>query len=887
VEAELPPRDTASRAARALERCDLLAACTEEPGRITRPFATSALARAQAAVTGWMRAAGMNVRPDAIGNLRARLPGMNAQAPALLLGSHLDSVRDAGKYDGPLGILIALAAVERLAATGRRLPFPVEIVAFPDEEGLRFQTTYLGSAALAGTFDPALLDLVDAGGVSMREAIAAAGGQPEAIAAAALREDEAFAYVEVHIEQGPHLESVSAPLGVVTAISGQTRILASFTGEAGHAGTVSMALRRDPLPAAAELILAAERLAREKPGLLATVGKIDAAPGASNVIPGRVELTLDVRHPEDAVRSGAVYSLELQTRQIATKRSLDLDWRVMRDHPAVPCDPALADRLARAVEASELPVERLPSGAGHDAVVMSTRLPVAMLFVRCAGGVSHNPAESVTAPDVQAAIDVIDRFLEALAGEAEQAEDHSPPVMRKPARQFDLIVRGGSVVGPDDVLVADIAIEDGRIVEVSQEIAGNGRQEIDAAGLHVLPGAVDIHVHFNEPGRTDWEGWASGSLAAATGGTTTVADMPLNAHPPTLDGPAFDAKRAAAEASSIVDFALWGGLTPINLDRMEELAARGVIGFKAFMSDSGIEDFPRADDATLREGMARAAALGLPVAVHAEDETLTATLAARARAAGKRSFAAYAATRPPEAEIEAIGRAICFAEETGCALHVVHVSTAAGVAEVDAARARGVDVTAETCPHYLYFSEDDVDLLGPLAKCAPPLRTYVEQQRLLQAVARGEVQIIASDHSPCPEIMKLGENDFFEIWGGIAGCQSLMPAMIGIGHLGQQMPLASVVSLFTAAPARRLRLAGKGQIAPGFDADLVLVNLAEQFTLEPWHLRYRHEMSPYVNFTFPASVRRVVLRGQTIVLDNEFLGPPRGRLLTPAARDAL
>ena len=244
----------------------------------------------------------------------------------------------------------------------------------------------------------------------------------------------------------------------------------------------------------------------------------------------------------------------------------------------------------------------------------------------------------------------------------------------------DLVIRGGTVVTADGATVADIAVSDGVIVDVSPEVASRPREEIDARGLHVFPGVIDVHVHFNEPGRTDWEGWRTGSAASAVGGATAVAEMPLNAHPPTLDGPSFDAKRAAAEATSYVDFALWGGLTPVNLDCMEELAARGVIGFKAFMSNSGIDDFPAADDATLREGMRRAAALGLPVAVHAENDALTTTLAAQAIAAGHVSARDYLASRPAIAEIEAIARALLFAEEMGCALHVVHVSTARGVA---------------------------------------------------------------------------------------------------------------------------------------------------------------------------------------------------------------
>jgi allantoate deiminase len=291
------------------------------------------------------------------------------------------------------------------------------VIAFADEEGLRFQTTYLGSCALAGSFSPAFLDLVDTDGITLREALGTFGGDPRALADAALRSGEARAYIEVHIEQGPYLESVDAPIGVVTAIAGQSRILIAISGEAGHAGTVPMYLRRDPLPAAAEIVLAAEDLARQTSGLLATVGTIDVTPGASNVIASRARFSLDVRHPENPVRTNAVSALERRARDVAATRSLGVEWRVARDHPAVPCDAPLTTRLAEAVAAAGLPVERLPSGAGHDAVVMSEIVPVAMLFVRCAGGISHHPAESVKTSDVAAAIDVLDQFVTMLANE--------------------------------------------------------------------------------------------------------------------------------------------------------------------------------------------------------------------------------------------------------------------------------------------------------------------------------------------------------------------------------------------------------------------------------------------------------------------------------------
>lgn len=448
---------------------------------------------------------------------------------------------------------------------------------------------------------------------------------------------------------------------------------------------------------------------------------------------------------------------------------------------------------------------------------------------------------------------------------------------------YDAIVRGGTTVSGDAASPADIAIADETIVVIAPEIEGTAREEIDARGLHVLPGVVDIHVHFNEPGRTGWEGWATGSAACAVGGTTTVAEMPLNAHPPTLDGPAFDAKHTAAATRSFVDFALWGGLTPLNLDRMEELAARGVIGFKAFMSNSGIADFPAADDATLLAGMRQAANLGLPVAVHAENDAITAALAAQAVAEGRTGALDYLASRPAIAETEAVNRAIHFAAETGCALHVVHVSTGRGVALIAAARRRGVDVTAETCPHYLLFTEDDLERLGAVAKCAPPLRPRSDVDALWQALGGGDIEVVASDHSPAPADMKTGD-DFFAIWGGISGCQSLLGALLSAGHVERGLPLATIAAVLAERPAQRLRLAGKGCIAVEGAADLVLVDLGERFTLLPEHLRYRHRHSPFVGLTLTGNVRRTILRGQTVAVDGETAGAPRGRLVTPEHR---
>lgn len=396
-----------------MARCDALAAFTDDPGRLTRAYGTAAHRRAQEVVAGWMREAGMSVRRDAVGNLIGRAEAARPDAGTLILGSHLDTVRDAGKYDGALGVLVAIAVV-----SGRYLPFAVEVIAFADEEGLRFQTTYLGSRALAGTLDPAALAAADQDGVTVATAIRAFGGDPDHLAAARRRPDALLGYVEVHIEQGPVLEALNLPVGIVTAIAGQTRIAVEFAGEAGHAGTVPMELRRDALCAAADLVLAVEETARTLAGLVATVGRLAVEPGAGNVVPGRAALTIDVRHAEDAVRTTAADAIAARALEIARRRGIELAWRVVQATPAVSCAAGLTEALAAAVAAAGHPVHRLPSGAGHDAVALAAIAPVALLFVRCQGGVSHHPAEAVTAADVAAAVAVLDRLLLALAQES-------------------------------------------------------------------------------------------------------------------------------------------------------------------------------------------------------------------------------------------------------------------------------------------------------------------------------------------------------------------------------------------------------------------------------------------------------------------------------------
>ena len=347
--------------------------------------------------------------------------------------------------------------------------------------------------------------------------------------------------------------------------------------------------------------------------------------------------------------------------------------------------------------------------------------------------------------------------------------------------------------------------------------------------------------------------------------------MPLNAHPPTTTAAAFDAKLAAAERSAYVDFALWGGLVPGNLEHLEELAQRGVVGFKAFMSASGVDDFERADDLTLYEGMQKAAALGLPVAVHAESEAITSGLTTRALAAGRTEVRDYLASRPVAAELEAIATALALAEETGCALHVVHVSTGRGVALVAEARARGVDASCETCPHYLVFDEDDAERLGALAKCAPPLRPRAEVEALWAGLGDGTLPMVASDHSPSPASLK--EGNAFEAWGGISGCQTMLATMVGAAEAER------VAEWVAGFPARRFRLPRKGRLEVGADADLALVEVSDE-VVRVQELQYRHRQSPFAGRRLGARVRRTVVRGRT-VWDGRIAGEPAGRLVVP------
>jgi allantoate deiminase len=404
-----------SPAERLMKRIEALAEISEEAGRLTRTFASPAMRRANELVAGWMREAGMSVRQDAIGNLIGHYRAAQREGKILLLGSHLDSVRDAGKFDGPLGVLAAIAGVQQLHEAGKHLPFAIEVIGFADEEGVRYHSTYLGSKAVAGTFDLEVLNRTDAAGVRMADAIRTFGGDPAALAEARFDPSRLLGYFEIHIEQGPVLEKHNLPVGIVTGIAGQTRAEFQFTGMAGHAGTVPMMFRRDALCAAAEFVLAVEAEADAHPGLVATVGQISVEPGAGNVIPGAARLSLDFRHPDDISRETSWVRLRECAEDIGQSRNVGVEFKVVHHAQTVACAERFTKLLEQAVKGNQGESFLLPSGAGHDAAALAAITPVAMLFVRCQGGISHHPDESATSEDIAVALAVLNDFLAELA----------------------------------------------------------------------------------------------------------------------------------------------------------------------------------------------------------------------------------------------------------------------------------------------------------------------------------------------------------------------------------------------------------------------------------------------------------------------------------------
>ncbi|OLE78471.1 MAG: allantoinase [Actinobacteria bacterium 13_1_20CM_2_65_11] len=435
-----------------------------------------------------------------------------------------------------------------------------------------------------------------------------------------------------------------------------------------------------------------------------------------------------------------------------------------------------------------------------------------------------------------------------------------------------VIIRGGAVVTARGVDESDIEIADGRIIAVGANLGGAAADEIDATGLHIFPGGIDSHVHFNEPGRSEWETIANGSAALAAGGYTTFVDMPLNNLPVTTDAGAFELKLDAAARSSHVDFGFWGGLIPGNLEHLDELAKRGVSGFKAFMCPSGIDEFPACDAEVLRAGMERIAELGSILLVHAEDPS-------RLDSPNGQTARDFIWSRPADAELEAITLAIGLAGDTGCRLHVVHVSTARGAELIDEAHQRGVDVSGETCPHYLLYVEDDMERLGGIAKCAPPFRTALDRERLWWMLRDGRLPMVVSDHSPSTLELKQGD-DFSKLWGGISGCQSTRQLLLA-NNQKDRLELPVIAAATSTNVAKRFRLAGKGDIAPGYDADLSLVDLSYEGVVRREDLLYRNPFSAHEGRPIRGRTVRTLVRGRTVFVDGQVDRTSRGRFVRP------
>lgn len=446
----------------------------------------------------------------------------------------------------------------------------------------------------------------------------------------------------------------------------------------------------------------------------------------------------------------------------------------------------------------------------------------------------------------------------------------------------DLFLKNAKVVTEAEVIFGGVVIQDGkisRVVRGAEEV--DAREVIDLQGQYLFPGVVDAHVHFNQPGRDHWEGYRSGTMAAAAGGVTTIMDMPLNATPPTITKELLAHKREVVKDEAVVDYAQWGGLVDNNLADLDGMNDEGVIGFKAFMSNSGV-DFERLDDDVLFAGLLQTKSMGNLIGLHAENDKVPAYLGQQMRAAGRTDRASWCESRPPATELEAVQRACFWAKVSGGNLHVVHVTIPAALRAIAKAKAEGVHVTAETCPHYLFFDQQDFERIGPAAKCAPPIRSRATVEEMWDCVKSGLVDTIGSDHSPCNwEEKSKGMDNIWAAWGGISGVQSMLPAMLTAGVHQHGLALTDLVRLLSANPARLFGLyPRKGDILPGMDADLALVDLDREWTLSAEQLFYKNKFSAYVGYTFKGQVERTWVRGVTVYQDGAIKAQPGfGKLL--------
>ncbi len=436
---------------------------------------------------------------------------------------------------------------------------------------------------------------------------------------------------------------------------------------------------------------------------------------------------------------------------------------------------------------------------------------------------------------------------------------------------FDLIIRNGLVVLADSVEKLDIGIKNGTIQRIASHIEETALEERDESGHYIFPGMIDVHVHFSEPGRAHWEGFETGSQMMAAGGCTTYFDMPLNGIPSTVTKEALLDKRKNGLEKSLTDFALWGGLVPQHLEDLMDLANNGAIGFKAFMSATGNEEFERADDMTLLQGMKTIASTGKVLALHAESAPITDSLTKEKVREGKLTADDYLETRPILAEAEAVERAITYAELTGCPLHFVHITSARAVEKIEAAKKRGLNITVETCPHYLLFNHHDLIEKGTIAKCAPPLRQPEEQKELIALLMDGKFDMVSSDHSPCPyELKDPATHSLFEAWGGISGGQFTLLSMIELA-LKHELPFHQVAQYTAKAPAERFGLsATKGEIKEGKDADFAIISLTKTHTVDEDNFFAKHKQSLYMDHTFPCSVISTIQKGNVLFENNRF-----------------
>ncbi|WP_455660340.1 allantoinase [Pradoshia sp.] len=435
----------------------------------------------------------------------------------------------------------------------------------------------------------------------------------------------------------------------------------------------------------------------------------------------------------------------------------------------------------------------------------------------------------------------------------------------KQMKSYDLVIRNANVVFSHGVLKKDIAVKDGKIVKIADSILEDSLIFRDESGHYLFPGMIDSHVHFSEPGREHWEGFRTGSEMMAAGGCTAFFDMPLNGIPSTVNRKACLEKAKIGLEKSVTPFALWGGLVPGNLKSLEDLADSGVIGFKAFMSESGNEEFERADDKTLLEGMKIIASTGRILALHAESAPIIDKLTEEKIKAAALSADDYLASRPILAEVEAVQRAIFYAELTGCPLHFVHITSRQAVEIINKAKREGLDVTLETCPHYLLFSHNDLVSKGAVAKCAPPLRKPSEQEDLLSLVMEGAFDMIASDHSPAPfDLKDPRQHHLFEAWGGISGGQFSLLSMIELA-IDKEFDFSHIAQLTAEGPAKRFGLSHlKGAIKEGLDADFAIVSIDRPFTVSRENYFAKHKDSLYMGHTFPCSIQATLIGGKVI-----------------------